>query len=83
MLGVAALAVGAGWLGGVPAALAILIGAFFLFTVGISRQEVAQDAIVVGATLPSFTATDENDQLFDSSSLAGSPVLIKFFRGHW
>ena len=82
-LGVAALAGGAGWIGGVPAALAVVGAAFFCFTVSISRQEVAADAIRVGATRPDFRAVDENGQTFESSSLAGHPVLIKFFRGHW
>ena len=82
-LGVAALVAGGGWVGGVPAVLAIVGAAFFCFTVSISRQDVAADVIAVGATLPDFTAIDENGQVFEASSLAGRPVLIKFFRGHW
>ena len=82
-LGVTALAFGAGWLGGIAALLATLGGCFFSFLVAISAQAVAPDALKVGAKLPEFSATDENGALFASSSLAGAPVLIKFFRGHW
>ncbi len=65
------------------AVLAIFIGSLLPFTVAISRQEVAADAIRVGDTIPHFTAVDEHGQLFDSDSLRGHPVLIKFFRAHW
>ena len=83
LLGVIALIQGAGWIGAVPAVLAIVGGSFLTFLVSISRQKVAAGAISVGATLPDFTATDENGETFKASSLAGHPVLIKFFRGHW
>ena len=43
----------------------------------------AQAAIEVGQTIPAFSALDEHGNVFDSGSLAGSRVLIKFFRGHW
>jgi hypothetical protein len=82
-LGVAALAGDAGWAGGIPAVVAILGAAFFLFTVAISRQQAAPNVIEVGALLPAFSAPDENGATFDSSSLAGTPTLLKFFRGHW
>jgi len=82
-LGLAALLGEPGWSGGVPAGLAVFASAFFLATVAISRQKVGDGAIGVGATIPEFTATDEHGQTFDSQSLAGHPVLIKFFRGHW
>ena len=82
-LGVAALAEGVGWLGGVPAVLAVVGGVVFMFTFAISRQKVAAATIAVGATLPDFSALDENGQSFKAASLAGHPALIKFFRGHW
>ena len=82
-LGVAALASGAGWLGGIPATIAILAAAFGLFTIAISRQEAAPDAIAVGDAVPAFSAPDEHGATFDSASLAGKPYLLKFFRGHW
>jgi len=82
-LGIAALASGAGWPGGIPAGIAILGTAFFLFTITISRQEAAPNVISVGASIPEFSAPDENDAIFESASLAGNPTLVKFFRGHW
>jgi hypothetical protein len=82
-LGVGAFVARTRWFGAVPAVLAIIIGSFLPFTVAISRQEVAADGIQVGDTIPHFEAVDDEGQLFDSESLQGHPVLIKFFRGHW
>ena len=82
-LGVGAFVTGVRWFGGVAAALAIIIGSFFPFTVAISRQEVAANAIRVGDSIPVFSALDENGEVFESKTLAGKPALIKFFRGHW
>ncbi len=83
VLGALALSQSPGWLVGVPAVFSIVIALFFSLTVAIGGQFVGPGAIAVGATLPTFTAIDENGETFDSSSLAGNPVLIKFFRGHW
>ncbi len=82
-LGIAALLGEPGWLGGVPAAFGIFASLFFLGTFAIGGQKVGDEAIRVGAPIPDFTATDEHGSTFDSRSLAGHPVLIKFFRGHW
>jgi hypothetical protein len=82
-LGVAAFVKGSGWIGGVAAVPAILIGLFFPFTMAISRQEVASDAIRLGDTIPRFTSVDDRGEPFDSETLRGHPVLIKFFRAHW
>ncbi len=68
---------------GAAALVAILIGSFLPFTVAISRQEVASHGIEVGATIPHFTALADTRELFDSDSLRGHPMLIKFFRAHW
>jgi hypothetical protein len=83
VLGLAALTGEPGWHGGIAAGLAVFASAFFLLTVAVGGQKVAADAISVGATIPRFSAPDEHGQMFDSASLAGHPVLIKFFRGHW
>jgi len=83
LLGAVALARGAGWLGGIPATLALVGGAFLVATVAISRQRVASGAIRVGEKLRDFSARDENGEPFQLSSLAGQPLLLKFFRGHW
>jgi hypothetical protein len=82
-LGVGAFVAGTRWFGAVAAVPAIFVGLFLPFTVAISGQEVAADGIRVGDTIPHFTAVDEHGQLFDSDSLRGHLVLMKFFRGHW
>ena len=83
VLGIVALSQSPGWLVGVPAVFSIIIALFFSLTFAIGGQFVGSDATAVGATLPTFTAIDEHGETFDSLSLAGNPVLIKFFRGHW
>ena len=82
-LGVAAFVRRTRWFGGVAAVLAIVMSAFFAFTVSISGQEVAPNSIRVGETIPQFTALLEDGATFDSSSLQGQLVLLKFFRAHW
>ncbi len=82
-LAVIALSQGTGWIGGTAAILAIGFGAFVTFTMAISRQITGEGAIKVGASLPAVLAPDENGESFELSSLAGKPVLLKFFRGHW
>lgn len=87
-VGAVALAIGGfvvrtRWFGAIPAVLAIVFSGFFLLTMGISRQEVATTGIQVGQTIPAFTALDMNGESFDSASLQGKTVLMKFFRGHW
>ncbi len=82
-LGVIALIQGAGWIGGIPAGIAVFAGSFFSVLVLLSPQKAADDAIRVGELLRDFTALDENGDEFSLSCLAGKPVLIKFFRGHW
>jgi len=82
-IGIAALVKGAGKVGAVPAVLAIVAGSFLPFTMAISKQEVAPTGIQVGETIPHFTALDDRRETFDSNSLEGRPVLMKFFRAHW
>jgi hypothetical protein len=82
-LGVTALFKRPGILGAIPAVLAMVIGLFLPFTVYISPQTLGDRAIEVGDTIPHFTAPDEYGEIFDSSSLNGHLVLIKFFRAHW
>ena len=83
LLGVVALVQGVGLLGGIAAGLATFLGAFLCFLVSISAQKLAAGAIGVGAALPDFSAPDENGEIFELSSIAGKPLLLKFFRGHW
>jgi hypothetical protein len=51
------------------AVVAAFLSIFFLVT-----------AIAVGDTIPHFTALDEYNELFDSLSLSGHLLLVKFFR---
>jgi cytochrome oxidase Cu insertion factor (SCO1/SenC/PrrC family) len=82
-LGVAAFVRGTRWYGGLAAVLAILIGIFLPATMAVSPQKVAAGAIQVGDTMPRFEAVDEFGKGFDSASLHGHLLLIKFFRAHW
>ena len=59
------------------------VGLFLPFSVLISAQKTGEGTIGVGQTLPAFRASDDDGALFDSETLRGHPVLIKFFRGHW
>jgi len=82
-LGITAFVAGTRWFGGLAAVVAIFLCSLLLLTVAISRQEVAAEAIQVGDVIPHFTSVDEHGQPFDSSSLQGHILLIKFFRAHW
>jgi len=83
LMGIAGLVQGTGTFAGLAAALAIAVVCFLSFTVAISRQEVGENAIAVGARLPEVSAPDENGAEFALASASGTPVLLKFFRGHW
>tara|TARA_R110002096_G_scaffold34572_2_gene98600 strand:+ start:727 stop:1098 length:372 start_codon:yes stop_codon:yes gene_type:complete len=69
--------------GGAAAAWAAGLGFLFLYFVMTGAQRAGADRIRVGDAIPAFTALDAAGNTFDSSELAGNPVLIKFFRGHW
>jgi len=83
-LGVAAYFKGTSIPGALPPALGMLLSSFLLFTVYISPQTLdTAKSINVGDTIPHFTAPDGMGKTFDSASLNGHLVLIKFFRAHW
>ena len=71
------------WPEALAAMIAILGSSFLLLTVAISRQKVGESAIRPGDSLPEFSAVDEHGVRWESSSLVGQPLLLKFFRGHW
>ena len=83
VLGITAFFKGTNWAGGVLAGLAIFIGSLLPFTIAVSPQEVTASVIKLGDTIPHFTAPDDKGEIFDSNSLHGHLVLIKFFRAHW
>ena len=83
-LGVAAYVKRTSIPGGIAPAIAIVIGLFLPFTIAISSQELeAGKVIQVGDTIPHFTAQDDQGATFDSTSLSGHLVLVKFSRAHW
>ena len=83
-LGVFAFIRGTSIPGALPPVLGLLISSFLLFTVYISPQTLdTTRSIKVGDTIPHFTALDGYGETFDSASLHGHLVLIKFFRAHW
>ncbi len=82
-MSVTAFRYGSHWTGDVAAGLSIFIALFFFLTAAIGPQKVDTGAIKVGSVLPAFSGNDEYSKRFDSNELAGKPVLIKFFRGHW
>ena len=83
-LGITAYIKGTSLPGAIPPAIAIVIGLFIPFTIYVSPQELeAAKVIKVGDTIPVFTASDDKGRTFDSVSLDGHLVLIKFFRAHW
>ncbi len=82
-LGIGAFVAGTRWYGAIAALPAIFFGALVPLTIAVSSQEAAVDAIQVGDTIPRFAAVDEHGHAFDSQSLRGHIVLIKFFRAHW
>jgi hypothetical protein len=63
-------------------AVAALLGFSMLMLYSLGGQR-AEHPILVGDSIPSFSALNGTGQQFDSASLSGSPVLLKFFRGHW
>jgi hypothetical protein len=83
-LGVFAYIRGTSILGAVPPAIAIFIGLLLPFTIYVSPQVLdTGKSIKVGDTIPHFTAPDGKGETFDSDTLHGHLVLIKFFRAHW
>ena len=82
-MGIYAIAEGSGWLGGIGAAIAILVGVLNAVLRAQSKQAAGVPAVAVGQPILDFTAPDEQGQMFTLASLKGTPFLLKFFRGHW
>jgi len=84
ILGVAAFLGEPGMVGAILAGMSILAGAGYLgLGFFVSVQSKQAPAVTVGTPLPAFSAPDENGDPFDIASLRGSPIVLKFFRGHW
>jgi len=71
-----------GW---APTIVALVAGAIFLLYVfWYSRfGRFDSSSLMVGGKLPEFSLSDLAGNSFNSSSLAGSPAAIIFYRGNW
>ena len=78
-----AFALGVELFGGILAGVAMGVSILFLVLSSLSRQSSNAPAVAVGQPMLEFSAPDENGEIFDSASLSGKPILLKFFRGHW
>jgi len=81
--GIAGLLQSPGVVGGILSGLAIFLGGMFVFTWSISAQKGGSGTLQPGTPLIAFNAPDHQGNNFDSSTLDGRPILLKFFRGHW
>lgn len=68
---------------GLMTTVSVTGGSLFFFLLTQRKTPIGDITIAVGDTLPRFTATDHEGAAFDSESLRGERVLLKFFRGHW
>ena len=69
--------------GGAAAVWATGLGFLFLYLVSTGAQKISQESLKVGDRLPAFESVDDTGTPFNSMSLDGKPLLLKFFRGHW
>lgn len=85
VVGIGSAVVGGGPLLGpvLPGAMAAVMAGLFVFLYSQRSTPVGQLRISVGAPLRAFTAGTPDGDTFDSASLKGRRVLLKFFRGHW
>jgi tellurite resistance protein TehA-like permease len=65
------------------ASWAIGLSAMMLYLLSTGAQKTSNTMVRVGTTIPAFISVDDSGDAFDSTSLTGSRLLIKFFRGHW
>ena len=68
-----------------PTSVALAAGLIFsLYVFWYSRfGRFDSSSLMVGSKLPAFTLRDLEGNSFESSSLAGSPAVILFYRGNW
>ena len=81
---VAAVSQGGAWWVTLALSLpAVLTGSLFLFIIAQRRVTVPGIRVDIGGPMRPFQALHADGSPFDSHSLAGQRVLLKFFRGHW
>lgn len=73
---------GFNWISGLFGGVSLVGGLFFLGLYALRKQGVG-NPILVGDTIPSFEAPNDQGETYKSEALIGTPTLIKFFRGHW
>lgn len=83
VLSLAAFEQGVGVLGSSLAGLSLAVGVIYFGLLTLAGQSTQASSLAVGTPLPQFTAPDHDGNPFSLSSLAGHPVLLKLFRGHW
>lgn len=84
LLGIASLMQGPSVVGGIAATVGSLLGVLFVSILGLPAEMKRKKATVeVGDPMLAFQAADDDGKLFDSSSLAATPYVLKLFRGHW
>lgn len=66
-----------------PASIALLMGAFFLWLLSQRKTPLGELKVRLGDSLLPFAATTSDGAPFHSDSLAGTRTLVKFFRGGW
>ena len=68
-----------------PTSVALAAGLIFsLYVFWYSRfGRFDSSSLMVGSKLPAFTLRDLDGNSFESSSLAGSPAVVLFYRGNW
>ena len=83
LLAGAALLLHPGAIGYGIAGIAFALGGFFSFLTFMSGLPDQPAAVAVGQAAPDFRSFDADGREFRLSRLAGSRVLLKFFRGSW
>jgi hypothetical protein len=72
-----------GVIGYAAGGLGVLLAGLFLLLTLTSGMPQRPLAVAVGEPAPDFRAFDADGNEFRLSQLLGSPVLLKFYRGHW
>jgi peroxiredoxin len=83
VLAVAGFVLRPGVAGYVLGGIAIIPALLFLLATSTSGLPQQAPAVAIGQPAPDFSLTDADGQPFRLSALAGSPVLLKFYRGYW
>ncbi|MBL4687772.1 MAG: hypothetical protein JKY37_24490 [Nannocystaceae bacterium] len=68
------------------AALAVptlMMSGLFFYLLTQRKTPLGEIRIKLGDTLPAFATPDSEGHVFETATLAGQRVLIKFFRGRW